>query len=186
MFSIRSQDVSWAILYISCWFVGRSSNAAVNWYSMFKCREQRWGPGPQSAQWPTLCSERSHETSLSIIGCSISMNGPVDTIEIRGGQSIAGCCHLLARRHTGMANSSCGKYHAFLSFFTLNSLPIFQLKQSWISTSEVDDATHSPTIKMYICCSLKTNLKQTETTLRLWANSNSWIFCGTSNPRWTT
>lgn len=71
-------------------------------------------------------------------------------------------------------------------FFTLNSLPIFQLKQSWISTSEVDDATHSPTIKMYICCSLKTNLKQTETTLRLWANSNSWIFCGTSNPRWTT
>lgn len=125
MFSIRSQDVSWAILYISCWFVGRSSNAAVNWYSMFKCREQRWGPGPQSAQWPTLCSERSHETSLSIIGCSISMNGPVDTIEIRGGQSIAGCCHLLARRHTGMANSSCGKYHAFLFFFFYIKLPTY-------------------------------------------------------------
>lgn len=56
MFSIRCQDVSWAILLISCWSVGRCRNAAVNWFSVFKCREQRWGPGPQSAQWPTLCS----------------------------------------------------------------------------------------------------------------------------------
>lgn len=90
-------------------------------------------------------SERSYETSLSIIGRSMSMNRPVDTIEIRGGQIIAGCCHLLARRHMGgWQNQSCGKYHAFsFSFFTLNSILILQLKQSWISSSEVDAATLS-------------------------------------------
>lgn len=119
MFSIHCQDVSWVILLISCWFVGRSRNAAVNWFSMFKCREQQWGPGPQSAQWPTLCSERSHETSLSIIGHSISTNRPVDTMEIRRGQSIAGCCHLLARRHMRKF-IWWKKYHTCC--FTLNDL----------------------------------------------------------------
>lgn len=105
MFSIHCQDVSWVILLISCWFVGWSWNTTVNWFSMFKCREQHGGPGPHSAQRPTLRSEHSHKTSLSIIGQSISMSRSSGTTEIRGGQSIAGCCHLLARCHMSRTSS---------------------------------------------------------------------------------
>lgn len=80
---------------------------------------------------------------------ALPVNRPVDTIEIRGGPSIAGCCHLLARHHMRRANSSCGKYHACF-------------KQSWNKTSEVDATTpstmwHLPPI---LCCSLKTHFKK--------------------------
>lgn len=56
----------------------------------------------------------------------------VDTMESRGRQSIAGCCHLLASCHTRKVKSSCkAEYHMFLheAPFLFSCLTITELHQ---------------------------------------------------------
>lgn len=74
--------------------------AAVNGFSMFKRGEQWREAGPQSARQSGPCGKLSHRKTILLITARHSGFHQMDRTEIRGGQSVAGCCHLLARCHT--------------------------------------------------------------------------------------